>query len=198
MKKTKDLLSKIDGVIDVSSIPIDKRDGILDLESIYETGSVIELRNIGIKMVLDCSIVYAILKDTSFRSPPGPTVLMVDDLENGDEKTDQILKINDTRYHIIGEELIGKKLPEDEKYMFISDDFILYPGRRKGRSKNPAFFLVPPIAFRELEEVKDIYRIRNIISISPSTMADEYIRELCDFSTRSDLATILVGFDIEK
>ncbi len=195
MKEIETLLSELNGVITVSRIEKKNRDKIIELENNYEKGGVIGLRNPGIRMVLQCDIVFAILKDSSFRPPPGSTVFMAEDHETDDDKTDHILKINNIKYCIIGEELINKKLPKDEEYMFISDDFILYPERRKGRSANPAFFLIPPLGFSELEVVKDTYKIENIISVSPSTMADNYIRELCSFSPREDFATILVGFD---
>ena len=195
MQEIETLLSKLNGVIAVSQIADKNRDRIVELENNYEKGGVIGLQNPGIRMVLQCDIVFAVLKDTSFRQPPGPTVFMVEDQENDDKKTDHILKINNKKYCIIGEELIAKKPTEDEEYIFISDDFILYPGRRKGRSKNPAYFLIPPIKFPELEIVEDTHKIENIISVSPSTMADDYIRKLCAFSPRDDYATILVGFD---
>ena len=197
MKEIKALLSRLNGVIAVSQIANKNRYRIIELENNYEKGGIIGLQNPGIRMVLQCDIVFAILKDTSFRQPPGPTVFMVEDHESSDVQTDHILKINNKKYCIIGEELIAKKPPEDEEYMFISDDFILYPERRKGRAKNPAYFLIPPIGFSELEMEKDKHKISNIISVSPSTMADDYIRELCTFSPREDYATILVGFDTE-
>ena len=146
-------------------------------------------------MVLQCDTVFAILKDASFRPPPGATVFMVEDQETFNKKADHLLKIKNKKYCIIGEELIGKQPPEDEEYMFISNDFILYPGRRKGRAKEPAYFLIPPIGFPELEAVKNTLKIENIISVSPSTMADDYIRKLCGFSLTEKFATILVGFN---
>lgn len=198
MKKIEGILSELKGVIAVSQIANKNRNRIVELENTYEKGGIIGLQNPGIRMVLQCDIVFAILKDTSFRPPPGPTVFMVEDHDISVTNTDHILTIKNKKYSIIGEELINKKPPKDEGYMFISDDFILYPERRKGRAKNPAYFLIPPIEFSELEMEKDTYKISNIISVSPGTLADEYIRELCDFSTRSDLATILVGFDSEN
>lgn len=197
MEEIKNLLAELDGVISVSQIEKKYRKKIIDLENSYEQGGVIGLQNPGIRMVLECNEVFAILKNTSFRAPPGSTVFMVEDYEPCDEKNDHILTINNIKYNIIGEELINIKLPENEEYMFISDDFILYPERRKGRSKNPAYFLIPPLGFYELENLKDTYKIKNIISVSPSTIADNYIRKLCTFSPRNDYATILIGFNTE-
>ena len=195
MREIKKLLSELKGVIDVAQINFRHREKIIELENNYEKGGVIGLQNPGIRMVLQCEIVIAILKDTSFRLPSGPTVFMVENCTSDDTKANNILIINNIKYNIIGEELINKKPPEDEEYMFISDDFILYPERRKGRVKNPAYFLIPPLGFAELESVKVTYKIKNIISVSPSTMADDYIREICTFLPDNNLATILIGFD---
>jgi hypothetical protein len=195
MKDIKKLLSDLKGVISVSQIKDKNRDKIIKLEKNYEKNGVVGLQNSGMRMVFQSDIVYAILKDTSFRPPPGSTVFMVEDHEIGNKTTDHILEVNSKKYNIIGEELINRKPPEDEKYMFISDDFILYPERRKGKAKNPAFFLIPALGFSELEAVKDIYKIKNIISVSPSTMSDDLIRKLCIFSPRNDYATILIGFN---
>ncbi len=195
MDDIKTLLSELDGVITVSRIEKKDREKIIELENNYEKNGVIGLQNPGIRMVLKCNTVFAVLKDSSFRQPPGATVFMVEDHNIDDKGPENTLTVDNKKYRIIGEELIGKKTQNDEPTMFISDDFILYPGRRKGRAKKPAYFLIPPIEFPELEAVKDSFKIENIISVSPSTMADDYIRELCSFSLSEKLATILVGFD---
>ena len=195
MEEIKNLLLNLGGVKTVSGIEKEDRGKIGELERNYERSGVVGLKNIGMQMVLQCDVVFSILKDKSFRLPPESTVLMVEDYNDGDEQIDHLIKIDNKDYRVIGEEIIGKKLPTGEEYIFISDDFILYPGRRRGKTRKPAYFIVPPIEFAELEETKNFYNIDNIISISPSTMADDYIREICNFSPSEKLATILVGFD---
>ncbi len=195
MMEIKNLLLNLSGVKEINQIAKDKRKKIVALERVYEKNGIIGLKNIGIRMVLQCDIVYALLKDENFRPPPCPTVIMVEDHNDDDEQADHLIKIAGNNYRVIGEEIIEKKLPGEEEYIFIGEDFILYPGRRTGKTRKPAYFLIPPIDFTELEEKKDLYRIDNIVSISPSTMADEYIRTICDFSTSEKLATILVGFN---
>ncbi len=195
MIEIQSLLLNLNGVKEINQIAKDERKKIVALERVYEKNGVIGLKNIGIRMVLQCDVVYALLKDENFRPPPGPTVIMVEDHNTDDVQADHLIKIAGNSYRVIGEEIIEKKLPGEEEYIFISEDFILYPGRRTGKTRKPAYFLIPPIDFTELEEKKDLYRIDNIISISPSTMADEYIRTICDFSTSEKLATILVGFN---
>ena len=196
MEDIKNLLSDLGGVITVSQITGEHKGEITTLEKRYERSGVVGLKNIGMSMVMQCDVVFAILKDASFRLPPEPTVLMVEDYKNNDKQNDHLLKFGVKNYRVIGEEIIDKNLPgEKEEYIFISDDFILYPGRRTGKPTKPAYFLVPPIEFAELEGKKETYKIKNIISISPSTQADDYIRKICNFSLSNKLATILVGFD---
>lgn len=195
MKDIKALLSDLKGVIAIKQIENKDRNKIIELENNYEKAGAIGLKNPGIRMVLKCDTVFALLKDSSFRQPPGPTVFMVEDLETNNKKTDHLLKINNKRYNIIGEELINKEPPKDEKYIPISNDFIIYPERRKGNEKKPAFFLIPPIDFPELEAVKEEYKLLNILSISPSSMADDFIRQQYKFSKNNALATILIGFN---
>ncbi|MCK5153503.1 MAG: hypothetical protein KAQ93_04025 [Spirochaetales bacterium] len=196
MEDIKNLLSDLGGVITVSQITEEHKEKIANLEKSYERSGVVGLKNIGMSMVMQCDGVFAILKDASFRLPPKPTVLMVEDYKNNNKQNDNLLKFGDNNYRVIGEEIINKKLPDKkEEYIFISDDFILYPGRRTGKPVKPAYFLVPPIEFAELEEMKELYKIENIISISPSTQADDYIRKICNFSLSDQLATILVGFN---
>jgi len=196
MKKIIQLLSALEGVKTVSQITKVEKEKIAVLERGYENSGVVGLKNIGIRMVLQSNFVFAILKDASFRPPPGPTVLMVEDHNKDDKQTDHLRTIGSKDYRVIGEEIIDKQLPEvKEEYIYISDDFILYPERRKEDPKRKAYFLVPPINFLELEDVKDFFKIENIISVSPSTIADDYIRKRYSFSKSDQLATILVGFN---
>ncbi len=193
MKEITDLLQNIEGVLKTSRIKDRCREKIIELENDYEKNSVIGLQNIGIRLIMNCDSVFAILKNSSFRPPPDSTVFLVEEVK-GDDGKEYLLSVEGRDYRIIGEELINKKPPEDEDYMYISDDFVIYPDRRKNRSGNPAFFLIPPLGFAELESVKDSLGIRNIMSVSPSTMSDNYIREHYSFPPDTKLATILIGF----
>ncbi len=194
MKEMTDLLQNLNGVKAVSRIEDESRKKIIELEDDYEKSSVIGLQNLGIRMIMQCGSVFAILKSSSFRPPPDSTVFLVEGLKEDDSK-EYLLSVDGRDYRIIGEELINKKPPENEDYMYISDDFVIYPERRKNRAGKPAFFLIPPLGFTELETVKETLRIKNIMSVSPSTMADTYIREQYGFPPDTKLATILIGFD---
>lgn len=195
MEAIKKLLSNLNGVIKVSRIPESGTGKILELETMYEKNGAFGLKNIGMRTVLSREFVFAILKDQTFRSPPAPTVLMVEDYFKSDNYTDHLITIDDRSYRIIGEEIIDKNIPEKEEHIFISNDFVLYPKRRTGTKGKPAYFIIPPIGFTELEEKKKLFRIGDIVSISPSTASDEYIRKLLELFTGEEYATILVGFN---
>jgi len=195
MVEIKKLLSELNGVRSIAQLDSKNKVKVIELESNYEKSGVIGLKNPGIRMVLQSNTVFAILKDSGFRPPPGSTVFMVEDFNSNYTETDNLLIVDNKKYNIIGEELINKMPPVNEEYMFIGDDFILYPKRREGKSNNPAYFLIPPLGFEELEEVTDAYKIKDIMSVSPSTTADDYIRKTCSFSLDNNLATILIGFN---
>ena len=195
MKDIRNLLLSLNGVKTVSEIYKSDRKKIINLEKNYERDGAIGLKNLGIRMIMECDIVYAILKNTSFRPPPDPTVIMVEDYKESDTENDHLLTIADKTYRVIGEELINNKTPSREEYIFISNDFILYPERRSKETTKPAYFLIPPIKFTELEEIKNKLMIDNIMSISPSALTDDYIRKISSFSLSNKLATILIGFN---
>ncbi len=195
MEEIRTILTDLEGVISVAEITFKHRKEILGREENYERGGIIGLSNPGIRTILERDMVVSILKSSSFRPPPGPTVFMAEEADEGEPGDEYTITVSNKRYRIVGKELLGESPPKNEEYIYIGDDFILFPERRKGRTGKPAFFLIPPIKFPELENKKDILKIENILSVSPSTLADDFIREKCGFSKRNDLATILIGFD---
>lgn len=130
--------------------------------------------------VLDClkrKYVACIVKDSAFRPPPAPTVVLVDE-----EGT------------VVGRELIGGEKPEaapGQKLIFLGKDFVIfYDGRKSTRTR----FVLPPIDF---EEVRRITGTANVCSSSPSTDGDVFLRKSAGLPDDPKLATILVGFDPE-
>ncbi|MEW5817828.1 MAG: hypothetical protein AB1798_20850 [Spirochaetota bacterium] len=193
--KIKDLLSSLSGVISVTQIKREDFDTIKKIEYSYEQSQLIPLVNLGLQNVLERETVFVILKDCRFRKPPRPTIYMVEDVADNAKCTQNCLEINGKFYHIIGEEILDKETEFREKHICIGDGFVLFPERRSGHSKVPAYFLIPPIGFSELEANQDILHIENIMSVSPSTMTDQCLRNLYNLSKETAYATILVGFD---
>jgi hypothetical protein len=137
----------------------------------------------------------ALLKDNHFREPPGPTVYLVE--EAGEPSTAvgaNLLEVGERRFRILGEEVLASRQPYREKTLFLADSFVLFPERRTV-PRIPSFFLMPPLGFPELEQRQEELGIRRIISVSPSALSDQLLRDACAFSPDSALATLLVGFD---
>ena len=90
---------------------------------------------------------------------------------------------------------MDRKKEYAEEHVFFERDFVLFTERRKNRQQIPAFLLIPPIAFPELEEKKKSFSIENIISVSPGALTDDCIRSICKFPNLPEYATILIGWN---
>ncbi len=196
--RVRQLLNNLKGVVNVVRLSQGDRRAILNLEENYESVQIIKLVNSGVRRALAMPIVFAVLKDTSFRNPPAPTVLMVEEIKEGDTIKDNLAMLDGVTYRVVGEEIFkGDKIPEEE-HISLSSGFILYNNRRRNREHVPSFFLMPSIEFPELEEVKRDLSIDSIVSASPSTASDDYIRKHYSLSRDNQLATILVGLELAK
>ena len=160
MNKIESILSSLPGVQDIIEIPKVKTEKISQLENNYGSAGVVSLQNLGMKKVFEREFIYAIIKDKNFRLPPGPTVYMVEDSDESHKDQENILSVGNKYFYIIGEELIGDRLPEDEKYIHISSTFILYSNRRKGKDKNTIPFPYSTIIIsgtgREKRRIRDL------------------------------------------
>ena len=137
------------------------------------------------------------MKDRTSRPPPGPTVYLVEEEEEGpaQEPSSEILESGDRRFHIIGEEVIDRDSCYTEEHEYLSDSFVLFPDRRRSTRHLPAFLLMPPIPFPELERLAPPEPIGRVVSVSPGPQTDVYLRSTLGFPRRSDYATILIGWD---
>ncbi len=132
--------------------------------------------NRGVDAVLRRARVLCLFKDTMFRAPPEPTLLLVDDAGG-----------------VLGRELVaGEAPPTDRKLAHLGKDFVLFPGARpQGRLR----FLLPPVRFPELEELPGLSAV---ISASPDTPQDEYLRPRLGVPRGREYASVLVGYDLRN
>ena len=194
MNEIAGLLKKLKGVLKAEQVSDEIRHKVDALESSFERTAFLPISNQGIRSVLARDEVWVILKDSQFRPPPRPTVYMVEELIDGEVPQDQILTVEDRAFRILGEEVLPgcSKLNEDARP--IGDGFVFFPQRRTN-PKIPSYFLIPPIEFRELDEIGDRLSIERVASVSPSTLTDQYIRTTLGFPPDDTCATILIGFD---
>lgn len=132
--------------------------------------------NRGVTEVLSRERIFCIFKDVRFRPPPEPTVLLVDAAGT-----------------VLGRELVvGESPPADRRVAFLGKDFVLYAGARPEGSYR---FLLPPVRFPELETVRGI---SGVVSASPDTPQDEYLRARQGVPVGRDFASILVGYNVRN
>jgi len=188
------LLRLLDGIVAAEPLSSTDRREILKIESIYEQSTYLPLKNLGLETTAERDQVIVLLKDPSFRKPPAPTVYMVEE-EKENPVDGHVLHIGQKHYRIIGEEILDSNQQYTEKTVSLGDSFVLYPERR-GSKITPAFFLVPPLPFPELAERQEHFMIKDIVSVSPSSLVDCYLRESFGFAKETTFATLLVGCNL--
>jgi hypothetical protein len=188
------ILAGLPGVVAAKQVERDTLGRIVELESRYERGALVPLKNLGVRIALKRDVALAVLKDKHFREPPEPTVYLVEESQADDSGLHHIT-VEDGIYRVVGEEVLESRKPYSEKTISLGDSFVIFPERRSS-DKTPSFFLVPPLGFPELEDVCDTLGIEGILSISPSAQADTFLRDNCAFSQDPALATLLVAFNL--
>ena len=154
------------------------RTGLAKIERQYPSIGPLTIRNDGVLECLKRQHVACIIKDKGFRAPPHPTVLLVN--EDGE---------------IIGRELLpGERIPErtGRKNLFLGKDFVIFVGAASGKG---ARFVLPPVEFKEVESIEGTCCV---MSSSPSTLGDLFLRKEAGLKDDPKLASILVGFDLGK
>jgi hypothetical protein len=201
VERAQELLADLPGIVAARRVGRDVLRAVATEERSYETGGVLPVRNVGIDTALQRGVVFAVLKDRSFRPPPAPTVYLVEELEEvrpggagSVVPPEQTLEAGGRRYRILGEEVLPGHGPYTERTVDLAGTFVMVPGRR-GNPKKPSYFLVPALGFAELEAAQQRLGIRRVFSISPSARTDALLRERCGFPQDPELATLLVGFD---
>lgn len=150
----------------------------------------------GLESVLQRHEVWVMLKDSTFRPPPGKTVFMVEDIDGrAPEDPGHILTVETRQFHIIGEEIFKGEGAPEEAHFLLSEGFALFTERRKESKHLPAYFLLPPIGFPELQEQAAELGLQDVVSVSPSAGSDQVLRQLFGFTMDPEYATILIGFN---
>ena len=178
-----DIIKKLKGVLEVQLLSNEDKQALLKIES-NRNDDIIPVINQGLKECIEREFCLVMLKTTEFRSPPKPTVILTTD--NG---------------KILGQELISAE--DREKYSgrddvyFLSTNFIVFKPEKNfiGWKSEKELFLLPPIPFPELNEIADI---SDIVSGTPSTMGDTYIKDKYGYPDDPNIATILVAFSKKK
>jgi hypothetical protein len=184
------ILRGLTGVVAVARLDDRQRRRAVDLEAQVQRSSVLPVRNLGMKMLAERPLCFALLKDSTFRPPAVPTVYLVE--EGAPHGSPHVLTVEGARYAIIGEEVMDSAPAYAETTIPLDTSFVIFPERRRGPDVSCAFML-PPIRFPELEREADRLGVSGIISVSPSIAVDTFIRESFGFPLTNALATLLVG-----
>jgi hypothetical protein len=188
-----DVLGSISGVRSVVRLSDGQRRRAVELEARHERASVIPVRNLGVRLIAERHECFALLKDATFRPPRLPTVYLVE--EDAPVNCAHVLLVDGRRYSVVGEEVQDGGGPYSETTFPLDRSFVIFPERRRGAGV-PCVFLLPPIAFPELEKEAARLGIRDIVSISPSLATDALIRSSFGFPPTNELATLLIGCNV--
>ena len=174
-------LSNLNGVLEVEKLTPENILKIIDFES-QRREELVPLFNKGIQECFKRDVTLVIFKKGFFRPPPTPTLLLMFDGE--------------VLGHDIFTESEKEKFLQDEDVQFLSDDFIIFNDvlHNHNLERGNEYFVLPPVPFPELDDF-DI--LTEVISASPSTVSDEYLKEEYGFGQDSSIATIFVSFNIK-
>ena len=149
-----------------------------DREALPRLATPASGENQGVAEALQRSRVLCLFKDTHFRPPGEPTLLLVDE-----------------RGEVLGREIVPGEAPpsrEERRFAFLGKDFVLFADRKpEGRLR----FVLPPVPFPELDAIP---RLERVVSASPDTPQDEYLRERLGVPKGSTYASILVGYEVRN
>lgn len=173
------VISGLDGVLEVRQLSNDDILKIIDMEA-QRSKDIVPVFNEGVQECFKRDVCFVIFKKGYFRVPPTPTVLLTFDGE------------------ILGHDVFDpedkKKFRDDEDIMFLSDDFVIFKDvlNNYNLEKGNEYFVLPPGPFPEL----DPFKLDGVVSSSPSTKSDEYLKNKYSYGDDSSIATIIVSFNI--
>ncbi len=149
--------------------------GPADRTVLLELFTPASAHNRGVEEILERGVALCLFKDATFRPPPEPTLLLVDEAGT-----------------VLGREIVAGQPaspPPGRRFAFLGKDFILYGDvTPTGRLR----FSLPPVRFPELDGLPGIAWA---VSASPDTPQDEYLKDRFGVPRGSEFASILVGYD---
>jgi hypothetical protein len=170
-----DFISRMAGSRHVFPLRAEAKENLIKIEESVKATFGINCSNQGVMDCLARENIIVIIKDSRFRPPPEPTVLLMAD--DG---------------MIIGKEIFPEQRAQyldREDVIFLSDEFILFPElKAKGKER----FVMPPVSFPEVEKMSGT---KNVVSCSPSPPGDMFVRSLHGLPDDPKLASVLVGYD---
>jgi hypothetical protein len=191
------IIEGLTGVRAVRRLGEEDRRRLARIETDYEAGSAIPVRNIGVRSAACRAEAFVVLKDSRFRPPPAPTVYLVEEMGDPAAVSAAMsfeIRVEGGRYRVIGEEILGSAEGFGDDVFFLADTFVMFPARRTS-AHVPCLFILPPIPFPELEARRAELAIEDIVSVSPSLAVDMHLRDMCGFPKTNELATLLIGFN---
>jgi hypothetical protein len=163
-------IAALPGVYRVVHLEVDDR------ENLQRRRTPEAAENRGVAEVLSRQRIACLFKDVSFRLPPEPTLLLVDDAGT-----------------VLGRELLpGDTPPSNRRVAYLGKDFVLFGGERPHGAYR---FLLPPVRFPELEGLPDVARV---VSASPDSPQDDYLRSRFGVPRGRQYASVLVGYDLRN
>ncbi len=177
INKAKNIITDLNGVLKVEKLTNQDIVNLIDIES-NKDNELIPVINEGMKECFRQDVSLVIFKKGFFRIPPSPTVILTN--SNGQILGQEVLKKEDK-----------EKFKKDENAIFLSDDFVIFKNNKDTKYQGKECFLLPPIAFPELEIIDEI---NTVVSSSPSTQSDEYLKEKYGYLDDGSVATIIVSF----
>ncbi len=176
LKEVLRTLTSLKGVKHAFYLTPEMRAGLLDIEKRYPAIGPLTVENDGVKKCLKRQHVGCIIKDKTFRGPPHPTVVLVND-----------------KSETIGREILpGEKIKTGPgtKTLMLGKDFVVFYDKD---TSHGARFVLPPVDFIEVERMEGT---SCVISSSPSTPGDFFLRKKAHIEDDPKLASILIGFDL--
>ncbi|WP_299524959.1 hypothetical protein [uncultured Methanobrevibacter sp.] len=179
LNKAISVMNGLEGVLDVKQLSNDDVLQIINRES-KRSKELVPVFNEGVQECFKRDFCFVIFKKGCFRIPPTPTVLLTFD---GEILGHDIFTVEDK-----------EKYKNDEDVMFLSDDFIIFKDvlHNYNLEKGNEYFVLPPVPFPEL----DAFDLNDVVSSSPSTSSDEYLKNKYNYGDDSSIATIIVSFNI--